>query len=370
MKPRRSLVTATGAVSQTYFAREPACSRVRRARKARRPGKAEAAHLDASLVAEMRAAQESLVEDFLLEPDSSLYRKREGRRPNRTCINGFSIGYKWSNGRPTPELCLKVYVDKKHALRSDVAPSARIPTRWKSFKTDIVERRAYRLANTLPEPLNPSDLVTHRGTANNVGTMACFVRNQTQLFLMSASHVIAPSPWLLGGGCAPNDAIDFVTGGSAYLIGLLEPGYSVLDTSNVHQTDAAIARTDPAAANTLLPNGQRISPIIPPTLTQGMLVKKYGYNGYGEGQLVDVHSVENVSCRDRQGKPCYVRFGDQVGVVGSGGSAFAGPGDSGALVITYSTNQPVGMVIAHVGPYTLMTPIRRVLSQFNVQLVV
>jgi|GEM_PF-3940701 len=359
---RQPTSSIAGRLSASAFDSQAKVAKPRSAHVRRDVKKHSSAHEDAELMAAAMEAQKEIMENYLLDAESRGKAVARGKRPGLTGIQGVSVGYKYTAGSPTPEIAVKVYVQKKTRLRSDVSTAALIPKTCRNgVKTDVIQRPAYKLCagGPLPEPLNPGQSVVHQNGL--FGTMTCLVASGTKLMILSASHVIA-----LSGMASPNDTVYFdVPGSGTYPIGFLVEGFTDLRLPVVQTMDAALAVTDPRAVNTLLPDGSQISEQLA-ALTPTTAVKKFGRHGFSVGSLVDVNAVENVPI----GNGRFIQYGGQIGVLSAPGTTFAQPGDSGALVLTQTGNRPVGMLVARAGNSTLVTPMRTILDYFRVRLIV
>ena len=315
----------------------------------------------AAEIGPLHAPHAEFVAKYLPSPGSPAHRRTGGKQVDCTQIHGASIGYKVANGRVTDELAIRVYVQKK-VTRAEVRRGARIPKRIGGVRTDVIQRGAYRLldAPTLPERLNPGETVKHPN--GGFGTMTCVVAQGTQLKILSASHVLA-----LGGNAEKGNLVEFVLTSDEnrrFPIGRLDH-FDDLRTPGYKSMDAATALTDPGSVNTRFYDYTRISTELA-VLTHGLIVKKYGrHNLVTNGFLVDANAVENVPLDGLN-----VQFVGQVGVRSTNPQTpFAVPGDSGALAVSLEGIHPVGMVIAAVDDYTLITPIGSILAAFGVVLV-
>lgn len=305
-------------------------------------------------MAELKCIQCKLCETYLPPPGRNK-RRKPGLPAVGSGINGLAIGQKYSGGKPTGELAVRVYVDQKIAP-DRLKAAARIPPKIGGLKTDVIQRGAYRLLAGPPEPLNAGESVRH--PAGPFGTMTCLVTRDRRLFIMSASHVLCPPQARAG------DWIEFAPADSNvnFPIAMLEePPVRIADGVET-SFDAAVAQVDPTSVDKFLYDGTQISNQVA-HLDRGDLVRKVGRNGISFGALTDANAVENVTIPNGGS----VRFTEQVAVISQG--LFAQPGDSGALVME-AGNLPIGMVVAGLGGRVLITPIQRVLNRLRVALVV
>lgn len=180
---------------------------------------------------------------------------------------------------------------------------------------------------------------------------------------MSNNHVIANSnnarigdpiiqPGRVDGGVVPGDRI-----------ALLE-NFVRVNCPGPNLVDAAVAWTafsfvDPRHVNyTLNPT--------PIAARLGMTVKKNGRTTQATiGTITDINvniSVGGYSCGAAQ-------FRNQIGIRGIGGNPFSRGGDSGSLIVTANSNQPVALLFAGRtdNSITFANPIGAVISQLSIQ---
>jgi hypothetical protein len=95
-------------------------------------------------------------------------------------------------------------------------------------------------------------------------------------------------------------------------------------------------------------------------------VRKYGPStGHTLGIVTDVAADTTFTIDDGE----YL-FENVIQITGSGDGDFSVGGDSGALVVDALSSRPVGLIIGGAGSRTFVSPLRRVLDRFGVQLVV
>jgi hypothetical protein len=59
-------------------------------------------------------------------------------------------------------------------------------------------------------------------------------------------------------------------------------------------------------------------------------------------------------------------FNDQILIQGIGGQAFSADGDSGALIVSSNSHQPVALLVAGSTSHTLANPIGNVMSNLGI----
>lgn len=274
---------------------------------------------------------------------------------------GTGIGFRVVSGRVAPEVVLKIYVTEKVAGGA-VSTFAAAPSRMAGLpvvveEVGLIAPQVYN--QRYPRPVLCGVSIGHpRVTA---GTLGCLVvMKNDHLCLLSNNHVIADSngahigdPILQPG---PADG-----GVLADQIGTLE-AFVPINFPGPNLVDAAVGFTsfefvDPRHVTYLL----NPTPI---AASLGMTVKKDGRT-----TQATVGTVTDVSANISVGYPGGVaQFRDQVGIRGTGGPFSLG-GDSGSLVVTASSNQPVALVFAGNtdGSLSFANPIAAVIQSLGIQ---
>ncbi|MBI5758011.1 MAG: hypothetical protein HZA46_05790 [Planctomycetales bacterium] len=271
-------------------------------------------------------------------------------------ILAWGISEKSTNGGLTGDLCVKVYVRNKLSS-SRVHAAAAIPGEINGIHTDVEsvgEVVAFdNVRHQRPVPCGSS--IGHRlVTAGTLGTLV--VRNNGNLCLLSNNHVIAAEngatigdpivqPGVRDGGLEPGD-----------VIGHLED-FVPINFGGQNFVDAAVAFTAFTHVSPLSINPLPVSPAIHLSVrktgrttdtTAGVIVG-LGFNGwigYQRGRAF---------------------FRNQVVIQGIGG-AFSRRGDSGSLIITAGSSQPVALLFAgdESSGITFGTPIGTVMSALGI----
>ncbi len=198
------------------------------------------------------------------------------------------------------------------------------------------------------------------------GTIGARVKDSSgKLFVLSNNHVLADSnnaaigddilqPGAYDGGSIPDDIY-----ASLY-------AFTPIDFSGADNTmDAAIAESD----NTLLGNatpsdgyGIPANQTTPPAA--GQSVQKYGRTtGLTQGTIDSLHATVSVCYEGYPVCTLAATFVEQIIIVDG---SFSEGGDSGSLVVTSNTNQPVALLFAGSSSHTIATPIDIVLNEFSV----
>ena len=84
------------------------------------------------------AAEELEAEDARIAEIDAVRERNEEAILDLPNVVGLDVGYKVKDGKPTKELCLIVYVDKK-VPENELSEKDRIPREIEGVKTDVVE---------------------------------------------------------------------------------------------------------------------------------------------------------------------------------------------------------------------------------------
>ena len=198
------------------------------------------------------------------------------------------------------------------------------------------------------------------------GTLGCLVQDGDGCrYLLSNNHVLAatnrgvigdaivhPGPY--DGGASPADDI-------ATLARFVPIDFG----AGPNHVDAAIAKpiVDAPVCSEIAGIGQPGA--TPASAAFGQDVRKHGRTtGLTTGRVCDISFDGYVQYDDG-----IAWFEDQIGIVGLNASAFSTPGDSGALILESTANQPVGLLFAGDNRQTLANPIDLVLAALGVSIV-
>jgi hypothetical protein len=263
-------------------------------------------------------------------------------------IVGIGVGLRFVEGRPFPQLVLKVFVAKKFAP-SKVPGAAMVPESVNGFPTDVHEfgRIRAQAFGRIPRPVQCGCEIGPAG-AGESGTLGCLVVANGQLFILSNNHVMANVNQLAGGThiIQPGD----VSQGQdpADLVGVLDGGFPRIDFTPGadNRVDAALALTSFSDDFNLVDPtfvGGIVMSETPLEAAVGMNVHKIGMRtDHTSGQVIGAH-VDNMPVQfDDQGA---ANFNDMVVIQGQSG-LFSAPGDSGSLIMTTGTNQPIALLMA------------------------
>jgi hypothetical protein len=262
----------------------------------------------------------------------------------RSKVQGVGIGFKMSGGTLTGDIAVKVFVEEK-LPESDLHDDLAVPSALAGMPTDVEEVgsiRAHSYAHPFQRPVPCGASCGHVNIT--AGTIGCLVvRQNNHLCILSNNHVLADA----NGGQPGDDIIqpgkvDMPPGhvvGPDDVIATLEE-FVPLSTSAVNFVDCAVAFTtfdmvDPRHVTyTLNPN--------PIGATLGTTVVKNGRTTQSTiGTITDI-GFNGVQVGYRIGT---CTFNNQIVIRGVGG-VFSRPGDSGSLIVTANSKQPVALLFA------------------------
>ncbi|MCH9019496.1 MAG: serine protease [Proteobacteria bacterium] len=283
-------------------------------------------------------------------------------------IVGFGIGEKIRKGQLTGRPALKVLVREK-VDPGKLSEATMVPETIDGVETDVDETGeivAYQFRDKhRPAPGGAS---ISNCKENAAGTLGCWVDAEKYVCILSNNHVMARSnaaskgepicqPGRLDGGVCPEDVI-------AKLLRFVKINFS----GGSNEVDAAIAAAtnsryvEPRILRAQNKLEKLSSPIVAPAL--GMDVQKSGRTtGHTKGRVNLVAATINVN----YGSQGIARFDNQFRVSAPSGN-FSQPGDSGSLVTTLPSNQPVGLLFAGGGGFTFCNEIKRVLRALTVEI--
>ncbi len=318
-------------------------------------------------------ARDELEKQLMIEPGDRAFAAADDAAAGFGNIVGVALGNKEVGGAPVDEACLVVYVKDK-LKPNEISSASLVPASVGGLSTDVQQTgELYATGPDFRRRHRPAPCGVSIGNCRMVmaGTLGCLVTRQNQLFLLSNNHVIAlvnqspigegiPQPGRLDGGVCPNDIIARLT----QFVPIVFGGATNL-------VDGAIARTSPQLVDRRVLRGSGVRqsfrpPVVAPALLQR--VQKSGRTTQHRlGNINAINATVDVSYAPLGG---VARFRGQFGVTGAGGP-FSDRGDSGSLVTTSPTNQPVGLLFAGnaVANRTFCNDIRQVLAAFGVSIV-
>jgi hypothetical protein len=301
-------------------------------------------------------------------------------------VVGVGIGQKIVRGKPTAKTAIRFYVHRKIG-RKALTEALLLPAEIGGVLTDVVETGRFRafpatavarkgavpVEQRRARPARPGCSVGFQDPANRfvmAGTFGAVVAKDGRWHILSNNHVLADEnrlargapifqPGLLDHGDAANDQIAQLT------------DFVALAKGKANHVDCAIAEVLPGAAGrklvspTFLPRVGKLKSGEALAAQEKMAVMKVGRTtGFTTGTIRDV----TADVRIQYDTGSFV-FADQILVVGDAG-AFSAGGDSGSLVVHRTRKQPVGLLFAGSESHTILNPIRLVLEQLGVTIVV
>lgn len=291
-------------------------------------------------------------------------------RPDQNIV-GIGIGRKRTDGKGTKDHAVRVYVRRK--LPASKVGKHRIKSQYDGVPTDVVETGSFRAlltrglaaaqARTRPllSGLSVSFASAEQFAAGTIGAIVC--RGQDR-FILSNNHVLAFENALAIGA-------DIVQPATLDRGGLPQDRIAALNAftplaPNGNRIDAAIAQIAegvPSVAGFV--SGQDLVSGEPLSVSTEMLVNKVGRGtGVTSGRIDDVSLDVAVDFASGQ-----FLFEDQI-LIRASDDAFATDGDSGSLLVASRERRPVGLLFAGSSSHALATPIDRVLSEFDVSILV
>lgn len=276
-------------------------------------------------------------------------------------ILGIGVGIRESAGVFTGDLSVKVFVREKVSIRR-VQNDFVIPETIDGIPTDVTpigNLQSYSYAFKYQRPVRGGVSCGH--TSITAGTIGCLVvLNDDRLMLLSNNHVLANEnnaskgdailqPGKRDGGKLPND-----------VIGTLED-FEPIDFASDNLMDAAIAWT---ALTHVSP--QHMTYVANPTPIAAaplMTVIKNGRTTQATTGWVEAIDVDSVSVEYDSG---VARFNDQIAIRGLSDTSFSDRGDSGSLIVSSGSKQPVGLLFAGSKTHTFANPIQTIMNRFGI----
>ncbi len=343
---------------------------------------------------DLRAAKNQMAAELIHKPRAQEAKREQAFRtavyrglslpvnpaPSENTV-GVGIGEKISDGKQTGVLAVKLLVRMKFA-KSDLRNNHLLPKEIDGIPTDVEEvgtfrrfaapaTRAWVQTANMPNPrtkirpAQPGSSVGFQDPSNQMvmaGTFGALVKDRAGLYVLSNNHVLADEnrlpagsaifqPGLLDGGNVSTDQIAALT------------KFVTLQVATANEIDCAIAGVTNSGivSNAILGIG---APQGTDTAAIDTAVHKFGRTtGYTVGQVTSIDT--DVTVQYDIGN---LTFRGQIIVVGNGGSAFSGAGDSGSLIVERGTNAAVGLLFAGSSSHTIANHIDDVLSGLGVTL--
>ncbi|MGH1564690.1 hypothetical protein [Mumia sp. DW29H23] len=292
-------------------------------------------------------------------------RAAEDELLSRPGVTGVDIGYKYVDGERTDEIVIRVHVAEKR----DVPEGERIPAEIEGIPTDVIERRYEPLEDlSWYNPLKGGISVGPAAFVNGFysGTLgAIVVDNVTgDGMVLSNYHVLCVNEgWRDGGHSKEIDQPSVNDNPITY-----RPIATVKRGLLNGEVDAAVARLDGLLSGYVCEvqdvgvlTGTADSPL-------RLKVRKRGRTtGLTYGIVDGADAKFTINYGNGVGP---VEFQHQITVHGvSPTTTFAGPGDSGSVVVD-EYDRVVGLLFGGGGGGGAFTPIDRVLKKMNVRLAI
>jgi hypothetical protein len=285
-------------------------------------------------------------------------------------VQGVGIGEKVTEGQPTGELALRVYVDQKRpkATIDNPVPEQVAVGDLRGVVTDVIAigHVEAELFVDRTRPYMPGCGIGHPKVS--AGTLGAFVRRNDSdaLFALSNAHVLADDGLAARGDPVLQPAADD-GGRDADTIAQLEDfvPFEFGDTGFPNLVDAAIARVDRQQVDLAIRLLGRPPAGITTNVRRGMRVHKVGRTtDLTTGIVQDVHLRLSMTYRRTAADHARAGFRDQVLC-----TRFTQGGDSGSLVLS-SSNRAVGLHFAGSPSASVFNRIGHVLQTLDVDLVV
>jgi Peptidase family S64 len=288
--------------------------------------------------------------------------------PAASNVVGVGVGRKISQQKPTEELALKFFVERK--LPQSALSSAEIlPRHVEGIDTDVEEVGVIRKHPVAPSPrsrLRPAHLGCSVGFVDEslrmAGTLGALVTDGARRYILSNNHVLANEnrlplgrqtlqPGMLDGGVPDDDAIGSLT--------RFEP----LRDDVMNQMDAALSMIDDETH--VHPSSLHIGQVTSRAdAALDMNVHKFGRTTeYTRGRISSVSTDVKVV----YDTGLFI-FEGQI-IIRGDGEQFSAPGDSGSLILTREDNEAVGLLFAGSAVVTVANHLSPIFDAFGVFLV-
>jgi hypothetical protein len=306
-------------------------------------------------------------------------------------VQGVGIGQKVTEGQPTGDLALRVYVDRKRpkATIDNPVPDEVEVGDLRGVVTDVIAigRVEAELFPDRTRPYMPGCGIGHPKVS--AGTLGAFVRRSggngghgshgsngngsngsngsNELFALSNAHVLADDGLAAKGDPVLQPAADDGGRDATDTVALLEDfvPFEFGDTGFPNVVDAAIARIGTEQIDLAIRLLGRPPAGITTNVRRGMRVHKVGRTtDLTTGIVQDVHLRLSMTYQRTANDRGRVGFRDQVLC-----TRFTEGGDSGSLVLS-SSNRAVGLHFAGSPSASVFNRIGHVLETLNVDLIV
>lgn len=275
-------------------------------------------------------------------------------------VLGVGIGVRESAGAITGDLAVKVYVQEKLSQRR-VRTESIVPGEIGGIPTDVTQIGVIRklsYARKYDRPVPSGVSCGHPDiTAGTIGCLVVLENNR--LALLSNNHVLAnENAASVGDPVIQPGRID---GGSiGDLIGQLEYFEPITFTAD-NFVDAAVAWTSRS-----LVSPTHVTYKLDPTPVPAaplMTVIKNGRTTQATTGWVEAIDVDSIQIEYDNG---IATFSNQIVVKSLSAVPFSQGGDSGSLIVTSGSKQPVGLLFAGSNTHTIANPIVAVMEAMKI----
>lgn len=251
-------------------------------------------------------------------------------------------------------------------LTEDAASKERIPSSINGARTDVrvvgkVKALAYATRDK-HRPVIPTGVSVGNGRENSSGTIGAVVMKNGIRYMLSNNHVLARQNRAQIGEQIVQPGRADTRGIPTEPVAILS-AFKPVNFSGSNRMDAAIARYLDYHSYSMIDKAFAPSQVVAAART-GLQVKKMGRTtGLTSGSIVGT----NVSVKvEFDGKTAL--FENQIYIKSDVGE-FLKAGDSGSLLVTANTNQPVGLCFAGGEGSAFANPIQPILDHFGVTIV-
>lgn len=321
------------------------------------------------------AAKESASASFLSSEPVVMASALAARSDPKHNVVGVGLGRKMVRGKPTKNLCVRFYVERK-LPKDGLSRQDLLPAKINGVQTDVIESGLFRAFAGPPKertrirPARPGCSVgfaftgTHAGFVM-AGTFGAVVEAEGKRFILSNNHVLAQENLLPPGSTIFQPGLlDMNTPATNAIARLTR--FIALSATAANKVDCAIAEiTDPAQVKaTVMPKVGKLGSNQPLLAAEQMKVMKTGRTtGFTTGVITDL--TADVKVKYDTGT---FSFNDQI-IIRGGNTSFSDSGDSGALIVEQTSKRAVGLLFAGSSDFTIANHIEDVLGELQVNLV-
>ncbi len=317
-------------------------------------------------------AQRTLIDEFMSPPvrlnEAGALSAQSLSTPSgeSSRIVGCGLGEKLIDGRHTGQAAIVIYVTKKVPDRS-MPSGAVIPSEINGVLTDVIEAGPFVTHAGFQLRERPARCGASVGEGIETGTIAALVQlDNGKLALISNNHVLAAvnrakvgDPVIQPGLADSNNPGNMIARLERFLTIDLTGGTNMVDAAAAHTSFANVSPSH----HTFTINPMPVEP------REKQAVRKEGRTtGLTVGQIQHVNVTTKVGY-DLNGdgfSDVEAVFTGQVMITASDGRPFSKAGDSGSLIVDFSSFQPTALLVAGDGSNTIATPITQVIQQLKI----